>query len=135
MSKMAGLVDELRQQLNSAREGEQELVASLREALDQYDQRLLQDVRSLAAEHEARRGAILTELQTLARRMGAFPAPREPHLELTDATPPPRTTPPALPRSALAANGNKLQAVEGGAWREATQRLQSELDGYFRKRA
>ncbi len=135
MSKMAGLVDELRQQLNSAREGEQELVASLREALDQYDQRLLQDVRSLAAEHEARRGAILTELQTLARRMGAFPAPREPHLELTDATPPPRTTPPALPRSALAANANKLQAVEGGAWREATQRLQSELDGYFRKRA
>jgi small-conductance mechanosensitive channel len=135
MSKMAGLVDELRQQLNSAREGEQELVASLREALDQYDQRLLQDVRSLAAEHEARRGAILTELQTLARRMGAFPAPREPHLELTDATPPPRATPPALPRSALAGNGSKLQAVEGGAWREATQRLQSELDGYFRKRA
>jgi hypothetical protein len=134
MSKMAALVDELRQQLNTTREGEQELVASLREALDEYDQRLLQDVRSLAAEHEARRGAILGELQTLARRMGAFPAPREPHLELTDTTPS-RATPPALPRTAGVANGNKLQAVEGGAWREATQRLQSELDGYFRKRA
>ncbi len=133
MSKMAALVDELRQQLNTAREGEQELVSSLRDALDQYDQRLLQDVRSLAAEHEARRGAILTELQTLARRMGAFPAPREPHLELTDNSPPQRTTPPALPRTA--AGSGRLQAVEGGAWREATQRLQSELDGYFKKRA
>lgn len=132
MSKMAALVDELRQQLNTAREGEQELVTSLRDALDQYDQRLLQDVRSLAAEHEARRGAILTELQTLARRMGAFPSPREPHLELTDNSPP-RTMPPALPRTA--AGSGKLQAVEGGAWREATQRLQSELDGYFKKRA
>jgi non-ribosomal peptide synthetase component F len=134
MSKMAALVDELRQQLNTVREGEQELVASLREALDQYDQRLLQDVRNLAAEHEARRGAILCELQSLARRMGAFPPPREPHLELTDGTPPMRATPPALPRTVTAQNG-KLHAVEGGAWREATQRLQSELEGYFRKRA
>ncbi len=133
MSKMAALVDELRQQLNTAREGEQELVSSLRDALDQYDQRLLQDVRSLAAEHEARRGAILTELQSLARRMGAFPVPREPHLELTDNSPPPRAMPPALPRTAT--DSGKLQAVEGGAWREATQRLQSELDGYFKKRA
>jgi len=134
MSKMAALVDELRRQLDTVREGEQELVASLREALDQYDQRLLKDVRNLAAEHEARRGAILGELQTLARRMGAFPVPREPHLELTEGSPSPRARPPALPQRAAAPNGT-LHAVEGGAWREATQRLQSELDGYFKKRA
>jgi hypothetical protein len=38
----------------------------------------LDEVRNLAAEHEARRGAILTELQALASRLDAFPRPRDP---------------------------------------------------------
>jgi len=135
MSKMNELVDGLRQQLNTIGDSEQTLVASLREALNRYDQKLLQDVRSLAAEHEVRRGAILSELHTLAKRMGAFPSPREPHLELTtDKAPPPREKPPALPPTSAPPSG-KLRAVEGGAWREATERLQTELDVYFKKRA
>lgn len=79
MSKMFELVDELRDQLQTVGDTEQKLVASLREALNRYDQKLLQDVRSLAAEHEVRRGAILGELRGLASRMGAFPSLREPH--------------------------------------------------------
>jgi hypothetical protein len=135
MSKMFELVDELRQQLQTVGDTEQKLVASLREALNRYDQKLLQDVRALASEHETRRGAILGELRSLASRMGAFPPPREPHESLLEPTP--TLSPPALPTNAPApslSNG-KLRAVPGGAWREAAERLQDELDVYFKKRA
>jgi hypothetical protein len=135
MSKMFELVDELRQQLQTVGDTEQKLVASLREALNRYDQKLLQDVRSLTAEHEARRGAILGELRCLASRMGAFPPPREPHESLLE--PEPAHNPPALPPNAAATlpAAGKLRAVPGGAWREAAERLQDELDVYFKKRA
>ena len=127
MSRMVQLIDEFRERLTTVAESEQKLVSSLREALNRYDQRLLQDVRSITAEHETRRSVILNELQTLASRMGAFPAPRDSRLGVNEATP-------AEGRTALPANG-RLRAVEGGAWREATDKLQSELDTYFRKRA
>ncbi|MBX9591972.1 MAG: hypothetical protein K2X43_21985 [Hyphomonadaceae bacterium] len=124
MSKMVQLVEELRERLNTIADGEQKLVSSLREALNRFDQKLLQDVRSLTAEHESRRSAILNELQGLASRMGAFPPPRETRLGVNGAD-----GPPALPPH------GRLRAVEGGAWREATDKLQSELDTYFKKRA
>ena len=127
MSKMVQLVEELRERLNTIADGEQKLVSSLREALNRFDQKLLQDVRSITAEHESRRGAILSELQGLASRMGAFPPPpRDVRLGVNNA----EGAPPSLPP-----NG-RLRAVEGGgAWREATDKLQTELDTYFRKRA
>ena len=53
------------------------MLRTLGEGLAAVDQRLLQEVRSVAAAHEARRGAILGELQMLARRMGALPGRRE----------------------------------------------------------
>jgi hypothetical protein len=136
MSKMFELVDELRDQLQTVGDTEQKLVASLREALNRYDQKLLQDVRSLAAEHEVRRGAILGELRGLASRMGAFPSLREPHECLLESAPV-RESPPALPLNTAAASppNGKLRAVPGGAWREAAERLQDELDVYFKKRA
>ena len=52
MSKMVQLVEELRERLNTIADGEQKLVSSLREALNRFDQKLLQDVRSITAEHE-----------------------------------------------------------------------------------
>jgi hypothetical protein len=125
MSKMVQLVEELRERLNTIADGEQKLVSSLREALNRFDQKLLQDVRSITAEHESRRGAILNELQGLASRMGAFPPPRDARLGVNNA----EGSPPSLPP-----NG-RLRAVEGGAWREATDKLQTELDSYFKKRA
>ena len=125
MSKMIQLVEELRERLNTIADGEQKLVSSLREALHRFDQKLLQDVRSITAEHESRRSAILTELQGLASRMGAFPPPRDVRLGANAAD----GAAPSLPP-----NG-RLRAVEGGAWREATDKLQTELDSYFKKRA
>ncbi len=49
MSKMVQLVEELRERLNTIADGEQKLVSSLREALNRFDQKLLQDVRSITA--------------------------------------------------------------------------------------
>ena len=62
MSKLVQLVEELRERLSTIADGEQKLVASLREALNRFDQKLLQDVRTITAEHESRRSAILNEL-------------------------------------------------------------------------
>jgi hypothetical protein len=129
MSKMVHLVDEFRERLTTIADTEHKLVAQLREALSRYDQKLLQDVRNITAEHETRRGVILGELQSLAQRMGAFPvAARETRAAVSDATAPEART--ALPANA------RLRPVEGGgAWREATDKLQSEIDTYFKKRA
>ena len=82
---------------------------------------------ALRQEHEFRRSAILNELQGLASRMGAFPPPpRDVRLGANSAE--------GLPPPSLPPNG-RLRAVEGGAWREATDKLQTELDSYFKKRA
>jgi hypothetical protein len=135
MSKLIQLVEELRDRLSSIADQEQKLVSSLRDALNRFDQKLLQDVRSIAAEHESRRSVILNELQGLASRMGAFPpAKAEARPSLNGETRPAVNGPPAdggptLPGAA------RLRAVDGGAWREATDKLQTELDSYFRKRA
>ena len=125
---MVQLVDEFRERLTTVADTEHKLVAQLREALNRYDQKLLQDVRNITAEHESRRGVILSELQSLASRMGAFPVARETRAAVSDAAA-------AEGRAALPANNARLRSVEGGAWREATDKLQSEIDSYFKKRA
>lgn len=139
MSKLAELVEELRQHLGRIGDSEQKLVSSLRDALSRYDQKLLQDVRGIAAEHEARRGAILSELQSLAGRVGAFPSARGGSLGLEAAPTLSPEKPPALPGTPPSGppppQSGRLRAVEGGAWREATERLQTELDVYFKRRA
>ena len=48
------------------------------------NQQLLQDVRRVATEHEARCSAILNEPQSLSARMGALPMSREPFTALTE---------------------------------------------------
>lgn len=127
MSRMVQLVDEFRERLTTVADAEQKLVSSLRDALNRYDQRLLNDVRSITAEHESRRSVILNELQGLASRIGVFPGVREAHPQQAEPVA-------AEGRPALPPNG-KLRAVEGSAWRDATSKLQTELDSYFKKRA
>jgi hypothetical protein len=51
---------------------EETLVRALGEALDRLDQQLLQDVQTIASEHEQRRSVILGELQGLASSIGMF---------------------------------------------------------------
>ena len=125
MSTMVQLVEELRQQLDTIVDTEQTLVASLRDALNRFDQKLLQDVRNITVEHETRRGVILSELQTLASQIGAFQVPRGARLGSNGAAPD--------WRSALPPKGRQ-RALEDTTWREVTNRLDSELDQYFQKR-
>jgi hypothetical protein len=78
-------IEEMRLRMNQLATEERGLVRSLGDALASADQLLLDEVRSVAAAHEARRGAILRELQTLAGRMCALHRPGD-----EPATMPPR---------------------------------------------
>src|SRR5215467_1295703 len=89
MTKMVQIVEEMRARLSQIADSEQALVRALGEALSLVDQKLLQDVRSLTTDHEARRAAILYELQGLASRIGAFPTAQSepaPGLDYVDPT-------------------------------------------------
>lgn len=85
MSKMIKLVQEMHARLNEIANSEQAIVRALGLALSRVDQRLLQGVREITAEHEGRRSAILLELESLASRIGAFPVPREPVARLANS--------------------------------------------------
>lgn len=74
MTKLHLQIDDMRARLAENSENERILVRALSHALDEVDQQLLKDVRQVTAEHEARRVAILGELQVLASRLCSFPA-------------------------------------------------------------
>ena len=84
MTTLIEQIEEMRIRMVELATGEQDLVRALGDALSRADQKLLQDVRVVAEEHEARRGAILKELQGLAARMGALPRPRAPFAVLEE---------------------------------------------------
>lgn len=60
---------------------EESLVKALGDALTRLDEQLLQDVQSIASEHEVRRTAILGELQGLASSIGMFQVQRPTAIE------------------------------------------------------
>jgi hypothetical protein len=143
MTKIIQLVEEMGAKIAHLKDTEEELVRALGEALNRVDQRLLQNVRAITSEHEARRGAMLHELQCLAARIGSFPTPRRPISGIEYAEP--------AVRPIKAANGpapNGIPAVDGldaadghetllqcGDWRQAVSNIQDELDGYCKDRA
>jgi hypothetical protein len=143
MTKMVQLVEEMRARLSQIADSEQALVRALGEALSLVDQKLLHDVRNLTTEHEARRAAILYELQGLASRIGAFPTAQSepaPGLDYAD---------PAVAAIGAAHNGTAHDgaahggsAVNGsprpfsrGDWRQAASNIEDGLDVYFQDRA
>ncbi len=86
MSKPNNCMQKLHERLDKVATREQLLIEALSEALSNADRKLLDDVRSVTIEHEARRAVILTELQTLAARIGAFPAAEDPFPMIEDDT-------------------------------------------------
>jgi len=116
-------IEEMRIRMNELAAGEQDLVRALGDALNRADQKLLQDVRLVAEEHEARRGVILKELQGLATRMGALPRPRRPFAAIEEAAPLDLTQEAQQP------------AVRGGDWRQAAANIRDELATHFNGRA
>jgi hypothetical protein len=74
MKTLTEELEEMRIRMHDLATNEQDLVSALGEALNQADSKLLDDLRNLSSEHEARRAAIVQELQQLASRLGALPA-------------------------------------------------------------
>jgi hypothetical protein len=113
MTKLRQHIEEMRARVAESAATEQSLVKSLDDALNRIDQQLLKDVRTIAAEHEARRVSIFNDLQALACNIGMFqPAP-----EVT-----------SLPTQ----NG----ASSVGDWRQATRNLsyQDEIEAHLNER-
>ena len=122
MTKMLPYIDDMRARLAEVANTEQALIRALADALSRVDQKLLDDVRSLTMDHEARRVAILAELHNLASRIGAFPVPREPLPSLEDAGPDPGPYAPAH---------EPQEAPRTGDWRQAVSNIKDDLDVYF----
>jgi hypothetical protein len=106
---------------------EMDAVQRLGDAIRSADDRMLEEVRSVTLKHEARRDAIFDELQHLAYRLCALPV-RDVLLEPLPALQQPRRTHAAVtvdPQPTLSPAGS------AGDWREATQRIDDEIDQYF----
>jgi hypothetical protein len=112
MTKLKQHIEEMRARLNEVANNEQVLVQALADALNRMDQQLLRDVRGIANEHEARREAILGELQGLASGIGMFRAP----------LPAPEELPTYMPTVEHRA------AIAPGDWRRATSNIEDEFD-------
>lgn len=123
MTKMLQYVDEMRARLTEVANTEQTLIRALDQALAQVDQELLADVRDLTMAHEARRVAILSELQGLASRIGAFPVTAERGAPALEQAPELSPQPPPLPEG--------FEAVRAGDWRQAVSNIKDDLDTYF----
>jgi hypothetical protein len=80
MTKLPQHIDEMGVLLTQTAKHEQSLVKALSEALSKVDEQLVQDIRKVAVQHQARRAEIFMELQALAHTIGAFPTAHEiPH--------------------------------------------------------
>lgn len=123
MTKMLQYVDDMRARLTEVANTEQTLIRALDQALMQVDQELLADVRDLTMAHEARRVAILSELQGLASRIGAFPVTIERASPALEQAPAQSAQPPPLPEN--------VEAVRAGDWRQAVSNIKDDLDTYF----
>ncbi len=115
MTKLLQYIDDMRARLSEVADNEQALVKALGDALDRLDQALLRDVRSITCAHEARREAILEELQSLASGIGMFRGPLRPPTAREEL-------PSYMP------SGEDPQAIAPGDWRRATSNIEDELD-------
>jgi len=114
MTKLLQHIEEMRARLKDVADNEQALVKALGDALDRLDQALLRDVRQVTSAHEARREAILEELQTLASGIGMFRAPlAAPATE-------------ELPSYMSSAEAETRQAIAPGDWRRATSAIEED---------
>lgn len=134
-------IDEMRARLTENARNEQVLLRALAEALGQVDQQLLNEVRQVTAEHEARRSDILGELQVLASRLCVFPKtltsdlarPREQvtslqHREAGETLP--RATDEVSSVLPLTPRAGKTRHAPGD-WRQAASNIDDELDFYL----
>ena len=77
LTELTPHINEMRTKLSQTADHERSLTQALSDELGRMDQQTLQSVRSLSAEHEARRAGILLELQALAASIGTFQPARQ----------------------------------------------------------
>ena len=123
MSEPQNHIEQMQRRLEQVAAREQLLIHALNEALAAADRKLLDEVRAVASDHEARRSIILTELHSLAERIGAFPTAPEPLQSISYHT---------VPQPTAAAPAETATYIEtpsrGGDWRKAAEKIGQELD-------
>jgi hypothetical protein len=125
MTDLVQQLEHMRMRMNQQAQHESNLVAELSDALRATDHQLLQDVRTLAAEHDARRATILCELQMLAARLNALP-----HEQEGNALPnPPR----GMLSSTMPANGPP--SGNPGDWEQRSAHIRDALATHLQRRA
>lgn len=130
MTSLAQELEEMRVRMNELAKNEQGLIAALGDALSRADHKLLDDVRNLSAEHEARRGAILRELQSLAARLGALPKPGDLFAPLGAGYG--RELPQHDPFPSAHMQGHQAPRAD---WRRQSVSIQDELNKHLSQRA
>lgn len=121
MTKLHEQIEDMRARLTEAAESDASLVKALGEALSRVDEKLLADVRRVTAAHEARRGAIMYELQSLAARLCVFPAAPEPVTAIQESDEE------AYLPSYVPVEGHQ-EVQSRGDWRQAASNIQDELE-------
>lgn len=111
MRKLPQQLEEMHIRIAETATHEETLVKALGEALTRLDEQLLADVQSIASEHEARRTAILGELQGLASSIGMFQV----------------TRPAVTARTDLQTEAAPYISTAGD-WREAASNIRDEID-------
>jgi hypothetical protein len=134
MAKLLQQIDHVSKHLTETFRNEQALVKSLRDALYDLDQRLLRDIREVAADHQIRRGTILNELQDLAGSIGKFlPQHEDAQLEQV-ATPQPVVKAQTVTAITEQVDYGYQYSPAAGDWRQATNNLslQDELEFHLK---
>ena len=123
MTDLVQQLEQLRVRMNQQAQQEAHLLAQFGDVLRATDHQLLREIRTLTAEHEARRTAILCELQMLASRLDAVPIRAE------SAAPLPAAARGFLP-SGVPANGEP-----SGDWEQRSALIREALNNHLSKGA
>lgn len=114
-------LEEMRVRLAENATSELAMVHALADALQRIDEKLLREVRSVTADHEARRTAILGEMLNLAARLCSLPDHTKPM---------PRAA--SIEQHAHVVVGDPM-TVNGipGDWRQAAKNIEDDLEYPF----
>ncbi len=129
LTKLAPHIEQARTTLSQTADAERSLVQNLSDELKRFDHQTLHGIRTVAAEHEARRTGILNALQALADSIGMFQPQHGDALPKPVALPQPVARPPtaaAIPEQV----DYGYQYTPPGDWRQATKNvnLQDDLE-------
>jgi hypothetical protein len=123
MTNLVEQIEQMRLRMNELTSDEHRLLRSMSDTLADVDQKLLEAVRVIAAEHEARRGELLKELHTLASRMFMMPMPQVGPVAALEGT----------VQQAPASTAEP--GARAGDWRQAAANIREELTVHLKKRA